>query len=133
MKTNIIFLHMFLLLQKTLLLFDFNYFRDLTNRRKLFSIPVAEYTSFSHHTRTLKTSLLVLITRFFTYYFKTSTISILFLSSRVFTALELDSNHFDFLLWKLVKQRDHNEIKQPIGKIFRKYKPIRHYFVMSLK
>ena len=133
MKTNIIFLHMFLLLQKTLLLFDFNYIRDLTNRRKLFSIPVAEYTSFSHHTRTLKTSLLVLITRFFTYYFKTSTISILFLSSRVFTALELDSNHFDFLLWKLVKQRDHNEIKQPIGKIFRKYKPIRHYFVMSLK
>ena len=133
MKTNIIFLQMFLLLQKTLLLFDFNYIRDLTNRRKLFSIPVAEYTSFSHHTRTLKTSLLVLITRFFTYYFKTSTISILFLSSRVFTALELDSNHFDFLLWKLVKQRDHNEIKQPIGKIFRKYKPIRHYFVMSLK
>ena len=98
MKTNIIFLHMFLLLQKTLLLFDFNYIRDLTNRRKLFSIPVAEYTSFSHHTRTLKTSLLVLISRFFTYYFKTSTISILFLSSRVFTALELDSNHFDFLL-----------------------------------
>ena len=133
MKTNIIFLQMFLLLQKTLLLFDFNYIRDLTNRRKLFSIPVAEYTSFSHHTRTLKTSLLVLITRFFTYYFKTSTISILFLSSHVFTALELDSNHFDFLLWKLVKQRDHNEIKQPIGKIFRKYKPIRHYFVMSLK
>ena len=111
MKTNLIFLHMFLLLQKTLLLFDFNYIRDLTNRRKLFSIPVAEYTSFSHHTRTLKTSQLVLISRFFTYYFKTSTISILFLSSRVFTALELDSNHFDFLLWKLVKQRDHNEIK----------------------
>ena len=133
MKTNIIFLHMFLLLQKTLLLFDFNYIRDLTNRRKLFSIQVAEYTSFSHHTRTLKTSLLVLISSFFTYYFKTSTTSILFLSSPVFTALELDSNHFDFLLWKLVKPRDHNEIKPPIGKIFRKYKPVRHYFVMSLK
>ena len=32
---------------------------------------------------------------------------------------------------KIVKARDLNEIKPPIGKIFRKYKPIWYYFVMS--
>ena len=35
-------------LEWTLLLFNFNYICDLTNGRNLFSIPVAEYASFSH-------------------------------------------------------------------------------------
>ena len=56
---------------------------------------------------------------------------LLFLSSQVFIALEFDGNHFDILLWKIVKPRDHNEIKPPIRKAFRKYNLIRHYFVMS--
>ena len=34
---------------------------------------------------------------------------------------------------KVVKSRNHNEVKLPIGKIFRKYKPIKHYFAMSQK
>ena len=79
--------------------------------------------------RTLKTNLLGLVSNFPKYYFKTGTICLLFLSPHVFTALKCDSNHFDIL--KIVKPRDHNEIKPPIGKIIRKYKPIRHYFVMS--
>ena len=111
-------------LERTLIFFNFNYICDLANRPKLFSISVAGYTSFSHQARTLKTNPLGLISSFSKYYFKTGTISLLFLSSRVFTALEFDSNHFDILLWKIVKPRDHNEIKQPIGKILRKYKPI---------
>ena len=49
----------------------------------------------------------------------------------LFTALEFGSNHFGIIFWKIVQPHDHNEIKQPIGKIFRKYKRIRHYFVMS--
>ena len=61
-------------LEWTLLLFNFNYIRALTNRRKLFSIPVAEYASFSHQARTLKTNLLGLISNFSKYYFKTGTI-----------------------------------------------------------
>ena len=104
---------------KNEILFNFNYIRDVTNRHKLFSIPVAEYAPFHIRFRTLKVNLLSLI--------------FLFLSLHVFTGLEFDSNHFGFLLWKMVKPRDHNEIKPTIGKIFRKYKPIRHYFVMSRK
>ena len=107
--------------------------RHLTNRRKLFVIPVAEYASCSHQVRTLKTNLLGLISRFSKYYFKTGTICLLFLPSHVLTALEYDGNHFGILLWKIVKPRDHNEIKPPIGKIFRKYKTIRHYLVMPQK
>ena len=60
----------------TLLLFNFNYIRDLTNRRRLFSIPVA--ASFSHQAKTLKTNLLGLISIISKYYFKTSTICFLF-------------------------------------------------------
>ena len=71
-----------------LLLFNFNYIRDLTNKRKLFPIPVAEYASFSHHARTLGTNLLGLISNFSKYYFKIGTNCLLFLSSHVFTALE---------------------------------------------
>ena len=103
------------------------------NRRKLFSIPVTEYASFSHQARTLKTTPLGLISNFSKYHFKTSTLRLPFLSSHVFTALEFGSNHFGILLWKIVKPRDHNEIKPPIGKIFKKYKTIRHYVVMSCK
>ena len=47
-------------LKWTLLLFNFKYIRDLTNRRKLFSIPVAGYVSFPRG-RTFKTNLLCLI------------------------------------------------------------------------
>ena len=85
----------------------------------------------SHQTRTLKTNLLSLISNFSTHYFETGTICLLFLSSHVFTALEFDSNHFGILLGIIVKPRNHNEIKPPIGKIFWKYKPIRHYIVTS--
>ena len=120
-------------LEWTILLFNSNYIRHLTNRRKLFAIPVAEYASCSHQVRTLKTNPLGLISSFSKYYFKTGTIFLLFLPSHVLTALEYDGNHFGILLWKIVKPRDHNEIKPPIGKIFRKYKTIRHYLVMSQK
>ena len=108
-------------LKLTLLLFNFNYICDLTNRCKLFSIPVSEYASFSHQARTLKTNLLGLISNFSKYFFKIGTICLLFLSSHVFTALEFDSNHFGILLWKIVKPRDHNEVKPPIRKIFTLY------------
>ena len=116
----------------TLLLFNFNYIRDLTNRRILFSILVAQYASFSHQTATLKTNLLGLISNCSKYYFKIGTICLLFLFSHAFTALEFDSNRFGILLSKIVKPRDHNhdEIEPPIGKILRKNIPIRHYFVM---
>ena len=94
----------------TLQLFNFSDIRNLANTRTLFSIPVAKYASFSHQARTLKTNLLGLISNFSKYYFKTGTICLLFLSSCVFTVLELDSNHFGILLWKIVKPRDHNVI-----------------------
>ena len=94
-------------------------------------MPVPEYAFFSHQARTLKTNLLGLISNFSKYYFKTGNIRLLFLSSHVFTTLEFDSSHFGVRLSKIVEPRDHNEIKPPIGKIFRKYKPVRHYFVMS--
>ena len=100
---------------------------------KLFSIPVVEYASFSHQARMVKTNLVRLISNFSKCYFKTDTICFLFFSLHAFTALEFDSNHFGILLWKMVKPRHHNDIKQPIGKIFLKYKPIRHYFVMFRK
>ena len=45
-------------LKWTLLLFNFNYIRDLAIRRKFLLIPIAEYASFSHQARTLKTNLL---------------------------------------------------------------------------
>ena len=45
----------------TLLLLNFKYIRDLTNRCKLFSIPVAKHASFSRKAKKLKTNLLGLI------------------------------------------------------------------------
>ena len=71
----------------------------------------------------LKLAYYSLISNYSRYCSKTSSIWFLFLSSHVFTALEFDSNHFGILLWKIVKPRDHNEIKPPIAKIVRKYKP----------
>ena len=118
-------------LEWALLLLNFNYIRDLINRLKFFSIPVTDYASLSHQARTLRTSLLGLMSNISKYYFKTDTICLFFFSSHVIKALEFDSSHFGILLWKKVKPRDYNEIKSPIWKIFRKYKPIRHYFVMS--
>ena len=117
----------------TLLLFNFSCIRDLAKRRKLFSIPVGEYASFSNEARTLKTNLLRLISNFSKYYFKTGTTCLLFSPAHVFVALICNINHFGILFWKIVKPRDDNEIKPPIGKIFRKYKPITHYFVTSRK
>ena len=119
-------------LEWALVLFNFNYIRDLTNRCKLFSIPATEYASFSHQARRLL-NLLDLISNFSKYDFKIGTICIFFFSSHVFTALEFDSNHFGILIWKVKKPRDHNKIKPPIGKVFQKYKPIRYYFVMYRK
>ena len=105
----------------------------MSKKRKLFSIPVAEYASFSQQARTLKTNLLQFDIIFFSkYYFKTGTFFLLFLSSHVFTALEFDSNYFVIPLWKIVKPRAH-EIKPPIAKIFRRYKPIGHFFVNAPK
>ena len=54
----------------TLLLFNFNYICDLTNRRRLICIPVAKYVSFLQIVR-LKTNIRVLISKFSKYYFKT--------------------------------------------------------------
>ena len=95
-------------LEWTLLLFNFNYIPNLINRRKLFSIPIAEYVSFSYQVRMLKTNLLGLISSFCKYYLKTGTICLLFFSSHVFATLKFDSNHFGTLLWKVIKPRDHN-------------------------
>ena len=74
-----------------------------------------------------------IISIFSKYYFKTSTVCILFLASHVFTALDFFSNHLDILLWKILKALDHNEVRLPTRKIFRKYKPIRHDFEMPRK
>ena len=57
-------------LEWTLLLFNCNYIRDLTNRGRLFSIPVAEYDSFSQQVRTFKINLIGLISNFSKYYYK---------------------------------------------------------------
>ena len=65
-------------LEWTLLLFNFNYIRDLTKTRKLFYIPVVDYASFSHQAL--------------------FHICLLALFSHVFTALEFDSNHVGLLL-----------------------------------
>ena len=54
-------------------------------------------------------------------------------TSHAFTTLECDSNYFVILLWKIIKPYEHNKIKPPIGKLFHKYKPITHYFVMFQK
>ena len=85
-------------LEWTLLIFNFNFIRDLTNRHRLFSIPVAEYASFSYQVRTLRTNLLGLIPNFSKHYSKISTICFVLLPSHVFTALEVISNHFSVLL-----------------------------------
>ena len=85
-------------LEWALQLFNFNCICDLTNRRKLFFIPVVEYASLSHQARMLKTNVLGLISNRSKYYFKTGTICLLFLSSHVFATLEFDSNHFGILL-----------------------------------
>ena len=58
---------------------------DFTTRHKLFSIVVAEYASFSHQARMLKTNVLGLISS--QYYFETGTICLLFLSSLIFTCI----------------------------------------------
>ena len=84
-------------LEWTLLLFNFNCIRDLTNRRKLFSIPIAEYASFSNQAGTFKTiyhgnimNLLSLKSHFSKYYFKSCTICHLFF---IFTCI------YRFRIW----------------------------------
>ena len=54
-----------------------------------------------------------------------------FLILHVFTCIYI--LHFGILLREIVKPRDHDEIKPPVTKIFRKYKPIRHYFVTTFQ
>ena len=78
-------------------------------------------------------NLLGLTLHFSKYYIKTNTICLIFLSPHIFTALEFNGIHFDILLWKIVKPRDHNEIKPPMRKIFQKYKTTQHYSVTSQK
>ena len=81
----------------------------------------------------LKMTYYSVIQKFCRYYFDTDTPCLLFLSWHVFATWEFDSNYFGILLWKIVKPREYNETKPPIAKIFRNYKPVRHYFVMSRK
>ena len=81
----------------------------------------------------LKLTHFCLISNFSRYYIKTDTLCLLFFSWRVFPALEFDSNYFGILLWELVKPREHNEIEPPIGKIFRKCKPIRPGFELTYR
>ena len=70
------------------------------------------------HNRVLRLKLIYysLISNFSKYCCKTDTICFLFLFSEAFTTLEFDGNHFGILLRKIVKPREHNEIKSPIGK-----------------
>ena len=70
-----------------------------------------------------------LIPIFSKYHFKSGTLYFLFLSSHIFTALEVDNIYFG----NIVRQRDHNEIKPTIEKTFQKYNLSRYYFVMSRK
>ena len=81
----------------------------------------------------LKLTYYSLKSNFSKYRLKTGTLCLLFLFSHIFTDLEIDSNYFGILVWKILKSRDHNEIKPPIGKIFQKCKLVKYYFVMSLK
>ena len=58
---------------------------------------VAEYASFSHQARTLKTDLLQFNINFFSKYCsKAGSLCLLFLSSHMFTALETYSNYFGY-------------------------------------
>ena len=54
-----------------------------------------------------------LISIFSKYHFKTVTLCLLFLCSHLFIALGFDSNYFGILPLKIVKSRDHNQIKPP--------------------
>ena len=94
--------------------------------------PFQSLTMVPFHIRleSLKLIYYSLISHFSLYCFKTGILCLLFSSSHLFTALDFDSNYFG-ILWK--KPRDHNKIKPPIEKIFPKYKPIRHFFVMFRK
>ena len=97
--------------------------------------PFQSLNMLSFHIRLEQLKLIYysLMSIFSKYYLKTGTLHIFFSSSHVFTALEFYNNYFAILLWKIVKPRDHNEIKRVIGKIFRKYTQIRYYFVMHRK
>ena len=50
--------------------------------------------------------------------------------SYAFTALEFDSNYISILLWKIVKQRNHNEIKDTLRAYF--YFILFYLFIYSL-
>ena len=91
--------------------------------------PFQSLNTLPFHIRSERFKLIyyVLISNFSKHYFKTGAVCFFF-SSHVFTALEFGKNRFGILLWEIVKPPDHNEIKPPYGKIFQKYKPIRHYY-----
>ena len=70
----------------------------------------------------------VLISNFSKYYFKTGAVCFFFIFTCIYRFRIWKKNRFGILLWEIVKAPDHNEIKPPNGKIFQKYKPIRHYY-----
>ena len=155
MKTYIILLHMFLLLQNTsdniiafarnhLLLTsnstfstDFQYLgaiqiwqkwneylhyltlpKSVTCQIDANCSPFQSLNIFPFHIRLERLKLIYysLISNLSKYYFKTCTLCFFFLSLRVFTALEFNSNYFGILLGKIVNSRDLNENKPPRGK-----------------
>ena len=81
----------------------------------------------------LKSTYYSLISIFSRYYFETDKVCFFHSSSHVFPDIDFDSNYFGIPLSQIVKPRDHNETKPLKGKIFQKYKLIRHYFSMSKK
>ena len=108
------------------------YFCKLDHSRIFINFPGIDLVSiiYVRYCRKLKTDLLQ-IKVFSKYHFKTDTLYLfLFLSSLVFTPLEFDSNYFSNVLFKILKPRDHNEIKPPLGKKFQKYNPVTHYFAI---
>ena len=79
--------------------------------------PFQSLNRISFHIRLehLKLTCYSLIWIFFSYFFKTGTLSLLFLSSHVLATLQSGSNYFGILLWKIVKLLVHNETKPLIG------------------
>ena len=83
-------------LQWTPPLFIFNLIRDFSNKRKLFTIPVAEESMLLFHVLIERFKLIYysLIFNFSKHFFKIGIICLIFLSFHLFTALEFDSNYF---------------------------------------
>ena len=89
------------------------------------SSPFQSRKLFLFHIRLERLKLIYygLISTFSKYSFKIGTICLLFLSSHVFTPLELDSNHLGILLWKIVKPGDYYEINHQSEKYSKNINP----------